>query len=206
MRKKILIAGDSFAADWSVKYSEYPGWPNLLSNDYEIINIAQAGISEYKILKQIQSIKNIKDFDCIIISHTSPYRITTRCHPVHYNDVLHANADLIYTDIEYHANRIFGWFNRSLRSAKSFFIHHFDVEYQETVYELFKNEIIKLTVDVKVLSVTNLHVPDKFKEKNDIELTDIQSVNPGKINHLSKDGNILVYNRIKKHLNMLWPL
>jgi hypothetical protein len=28
---KILIIGDSFAADWSVKYNDYAGWPNLLA-------------------------------------------------------------------------------------------------------------------------------------------------------------------------------
>ena len=49
---KILIAGDSFAADWKIKHSGN-GWVNMLSNDYDVTNIAQAGASEYKIYQQL---------------------------------------------------------------------------------------------------------------------------------------------------------
>ena len=48
---KILICGDSFAADWSKKY-EGKGWVNMIENDHVITNIAEAGVSEYKIYKQ----------------------------------------------------------------------------------------------------------------------------------------------------------
>jgi len=47
---KILICGDSFAADWTVKYPGQ-GWPNMLAQQHEIVNLAQAGCSEYKIFK-----------------------------------------------------------------------------------------------------------------------------------------------------------
>ena len=50
---KILICGDSFAADWTVKYPGQ-GWPNMLAEIHEVTNLAQAGCSEYKILKQLE--------------------------------------------------------------------------------------------------------------------------------------------------------
>ena len=71
---RVLIAGDSFAADWQVKYPTQAGWPNLLVDKYTVTNIAQAAVSEYKILKQIQSV-DLNQYDSIIISHASPNRI-----------------------------------------------------------------------------------------------------------------------------------
>ena len=42
---KLLILGDSWQADWNVKHNTYPGWPNLLANEFDVTNIAQAGVS-----------------------------------------------------------------------------------------------------------------------------------------------------------------
>ena len=39
---KILIAGDSFAADWKIKYNGN-GWVNMLSNDYDVTKAIQQG-------------------------------------------------------------------------------------------------------------------------------------------------------------------
>jgi hypothetical protein len=97
---KILICGDSFAADWSKKY-EGKGWVNMIENDHVITNIAEAGVSEYKIYKQLISF-DLTQFDLVIVAHTSPYRVVTRLHPVHYNNSLHKHADLLFGDIEYH--------------------------------------------------------------------------------------------------------
>ena len=60
---KILILGDSFATDWTSKYPQGKGWPNLLAEKFDVTNLAQAGISEYKILKQIKSVSNLEKFD-----------------------------------------------------------------------------------------------------------------------------------------------
>lgn len=203
MRKKILIVGDSFSANWSIKYKDYLGWPDLLASHYDVTNVSQAGVSEYKILKQLRLVGNVKQFDCVILSHTCPYRVNTRRHPVHYNDSLHEHADLIYSDINYHAGRLLGWLNRSLISAKSFFVHHFDMEYQEIVYQLIKNEIAKITDGIPTISLINRNVPAMFIEHKDINLTQIQLDNQGHINHLSEEGNIIVYKIIKEHLKSL---
>ena len=37
-KKKILIAGDSFATDWTKKY-EGIGWVNMLCKDFDVTNI-----------------------------------------------------------------------------------------------------------------------------------------------------------------------
>ena len=57
----ILICGDSWAADWSVKYNGI-GWPNILQQHHDITNVAQAGVSQYRICQQLQDI-DIAKFD-----------------------------------------------------------------------------------------------------------------------------------------------
>ena len=101
--KKILIAGDSFAANWRIKHNG-AGWVNLLENDYDVKNIAQAGVSEYKILKQIEQ-ENLDNFDMIVISHTSPNRVYITEHPAYNLNPLHRCADLIYSDVKHHLKK-----------------------------------------------------------------------------------------------------
>lgn len=189
--KKILIIGDSFAADWSVKYNDYKGWPNLLAEKYDVINVAQAGVSEYKIYKQLLSVKdNLDEFDIFIIHHTNPYRVPTIGHPMHQYDSLHCNADLMYGDIEYHSNKIKNFLNRSLRAAKGFFIHHYDEEFYVTTAGLYQKEIEKLLFGKKVIT---------------LELKPYRKNYPGVINHLSKEGNMKVYNKVNHDIiNLLW--
>ena len=55
-----------------------PEWPgengwSKLAKQHDVTNVAQAGVSEYKILKQLHNAE-LKDYDAIIVSHTSPSR------------------------------------------------------------------------------------------------------------------------------------
>jgi len=52
--KKVLICGDSFSADWTVKYSGQ-GWPNQIAQLANVTNLSQAGCGEYKIYLQLAS-------------------------------------------------------------------------------------------------------------------------------------------------------
>jgi len=197
--KKILILGDSFAADWSVKYKDYMGWPNLLKEKYEVTNLAQAGVGEYKIYKQLLDVNNIEYYDCVIISHTSPFRVHTRNHPIHKNDSLHSNADLIYGDIEYHYyTKWYNFFNKGLKAAFSYFKFHFDIDFYETTYWLYRNEIERKLSDTKTIVIDNFH-----NNKGTLNFTDMYPEYSGKINHFSKEGNHIIFDLLVKEIQKI---
>lgn len=190
---KVLIFGDSFAADWSVKYKDYKGWPNLLAEKFKVTNIAQAGVSEYKIYRQLENI-NLNQYDVVICSHTGPHRVPTKTHPIHSDDVLHYSADLIWSDIEYHSSRLKNIFNFSLRAAKNFFKYHYDNDYYETTYKLYREEINRKLKGKKYIVVNFFPDMGKFEvENNIIDFTSVHTEFNGKVNHLDKDGNELVF-------------
>ena len=93
-KMKILVAGDSFSAQWA---NCSDSWTSLLDNTYIVNNIAQPGVGEYKILKQLESV-NIDNYDCVIVSHTSPSRIHIKDHPIHRFG-FHKNCDLIISEL-----------------------------------------------------------------------------------------------------------
>ena len=72
---------------------------DLLSCDFHVVNLSQASseCSEYKIYKQLAS-ADLDQFDHIVISHTSPYRLPVDKHPV-YRTGFRKDADVIYSDI-----------------------------------------------------------------------------------------------------------
>jgi hypothetical protein len=197
---KILIAGDSFAADWTVKYPDQKGWPNLLAECFDVKNIAQAGVSEYRIYRQIMSVENLHEYDFCIISHTSPYRSVTRHHPVHASDLLHQHADLMLNDINYHFHTLKGMFNRSLRAASKYIKYHYDIEFHETIYNLLKKEI-----DEKLLKNNTISIFDLLFKLNDneqdVNLHELQKRYPGKINHFSIQGNQLIFQKLLEYIN-----
>lgn len=191
---KLLVAGDSFAAEWPGSN----GWPKLLKKDYEVTNVAQAGVSEYKILKQLQNV-TLDDYDVFIVSHTSPSRVHTPTHPLPRTD-LHKDCDLIYSDIE---NR-FDLFNPSLRAAKGYFQHHFDDHYYQTIYSLLRKEIYTLLTKRKYLSLSHIEIAKYFIwEDNHLDFTDFWQANKGKENHYNEEGNQKICKIIVDNLHKL---
>ena len=197
---ELLIIGDSFSADWSIRYDDYPGWPALLSAHYQTTNLSQAGVGEYKIYKQLLSVTDLEKYDTVLIAHTSPSRVHTRKHPIHSNDSLHKYADLIYADIEYHGNKITNIFNASLNSGVGYYKFHYDAEYYTTIYDLIRAEIYRVLTGKKVITLINFDLPQSGYDTANIDLRDIVKKHPGKINHLSDTGNELVYKRILNEL------
>lgn len=192
---KILIAGDSFAADWTKKYPNEIGWVNLLANEFDVTNIAQAGVSEYKIWKQIKN-EDVEKYDVIIISHTSPWRLHTRKHPIHSDDLLHNNADLMLNDLSYHKSKIKNVFNRSLKCAYEWFLYHYDPDFQEDIYKFFVADILKMVSNVKVIEITNFESIDcKFNYSKYLK------TNSGIANHFDYKINKLIFDDIKKVIN-----
>lgn len=187
-KKRLLIAGDSFAADWRKKYKDVCGWVNMLETDFDVTNIAEAGVSEYKIYKQLEHI-DTKQFDHIIISHTSAYRIPIEEHPIHKEDVLHGNCDLIFSDIQEHLE------NPTMKIAYDFYSKLFYTDYFIFVNDLIFNQIQKLCPNA-------LHITffDSFYKRNILKCEKVFLNCKGNVNHLNEKGNIKIYKKLKKKL------
>jgi hypothetical protein len=186
--KKLLITGDSFAADWTKKY-EGIGWVNMLCKDFDVTNIAQAGVSEYKIHKQLSS-QDVTQYDYVLVSHTSPYRIPIIEHPIHLNDTLHKDCDLIYSDIKEHVK------NPIAKIAVDFYENIFYPEYFIYTYELMMNQI-----QIEYPNAINVTFFNNFKNDKVVGFEDIYLNNKGLINHMNNKGNKTIYNKIKNLIN-----
>ncbi len=180
-KAKLLIAGDSFAADWN---NSNPGWPNMLARDFLVTNIAQAGCSEYKIYKQLCSI-NLADFDHIIVSHTSPYRIYTQENPLHKHNDLHKNSCFIYSDVKEHG----------FPCVTEFFEKYFDMEYAEHVHNLLLKDIEQKCPE-HTIHITSFEWNKLYKCKKWIDFHKVFLAHRGSINHYDDEGNNIVYQRL----------
>jgi hypothetical protein len=190
-RMKILIAGDSFAAKWPNQHS---GWVNLLEKDYSVTNIAQAGVGEYKILKQLESV-NPNLFDLVIVSHTSPSRVHTPQHPTHKSG-FHKNCDLIFADIEEASS----CFNKSLQVAKGWFKYHYDDNYQMDIYQLVREKINNI-INVPYISMSHITLlKNVLIEKDFIDFSDLWTIERGNVNHYTDNGNEVIYKIIKEKI------
>ncbi len=138
------------------------------------------------------------EYKFVIVSHTSPYRVPTRSHPVHSNDTLHNNADLMLNDITYHASKIKNIFNRSLIAASGFFKYHYDLEFYETTYKLYRRAIEDRLSGSKFISL-NFFSDSQYKST--LDFSDIVGKHNGKINHLSEEGNKIVFSSIDNKIN-----
>lgn len=184
---KILIAGDSFATKSSTTNSS---WMELLGEQHQVTNLAQAGIGEYKIYKQLCSV-DVNEFDLVIVSHTSPSRIHTNDHPIHKSG-FHKDCDLILTDLVGH----FQPFNTSLQTAKNFFKYHYDEEYQIDIYKLLRKQINDMIL-VPYISLSHVEIVSSLAiEKNNIDLSSLWATERGTINHYTEIGNKFVFKRI----------
>lgn len=184
---RICIAGDSFAAEWP---NATQGWVNLLADKFDVINLAQAGVGEYKIYKQLCSV-DLSLFDYVIVSHTSPSRIHTPAHPLHKNG-FHKNCDLIITDLLGHWNP----FNRSLAHAKFWFKEHYDETYQQDIYKLLRQQINDL-ISVPYISMSHIAIANQLSiEKHHMDFGYLWSLHRGNVNHYDIEGNIKIFNQI----------
>ena len=184
---RTLICGDSFAANWTKQYPSKMGWVNWFDAD----NVAQAGVSEYKILKQIESVQ-MSDYDSIIVVHTSPYRVHTGKNPLHKNSVMHDSCDLIYSDLENSNSN-----DPVVNAGLQYFKHIFDTEYYDDLYRLVFDKIKTLTGNKKTLHVTFFDVPVTV-DKNFLPLF---RKHRGDMNHLDEVGNRRVMEYVNEWLN-----
>ena len=166
-----------------------------MDKHFEITNLAQAGCSEYKIYKQLTSV-NLNEYDKIIISHTSPYRIPIEIHPVHSKDKLHKNSDLIYNDIREHSKK-----NKKLNSIVDFFENYFDIEYAIFSHILLCEKIDSLLPKDtdKILHVTNIDWTDLYQFQPMLNFEFLFDSNRGLLNHYNEQGNEIVFKAVLNH-------
>jgi hypothetical protein len=190
MSKKILICGDSFSAPCTDDFA----WTNLIKQDFKVTNLSQRGCSEYKIYKQLLS-QDIRKYDYIIVSHTSPYRLHTTENPIHINNQSHTESCFIYNDVKEHANT-----NKELVPLVNFFEKYFDLEYAEHIHNLILKDIEKLCPN-NTLHLSHLEWKNLYRFSNHIDFNNVFLNHRGIANHYDNEGNKVVYNTIKERLS-----
>jgi len=193
--EKLLICGDSFAADWTVKVKG-KGWVNLLEQDYKVTNLAQAGCSEYKILKQLQSI-DIDKFDMVLVSHTSPFRLYVPEHPVHSKDKLHKNSCLLYSDVLEHLPD-----HPELQPVIEYFDKYFDIQYAEHMHNLLLREIEEYC-SPRTLHISHIDWKNLHKFENFLNFKEVFQKHRGSVNHYTEEGNQIVYQSVLNRLRVM---
>lgn len=191
----ILICGDSFAADHTVKYKS-EGWPNMLAKIHPVTNLAQAGCSQYKILKQLESV-DPTSYDRIIISQTSPYRLYVKNHPIHSNDKLHKDCDLIYSDIKEHS-----LIHEELLPIVEYFEKYFDFEYANYIHTLLCEKIERMLLPLEYRVIHIITFENSYQFKNAINFTNLKYTNKGLINHYDDNGNKQILNKLIERIGV----
>jgi len=186
---KLLIAGDSFAAHWP---NATTGWVDLLAEKYNVVNIAQPGIGEYKILKQIES-QDVNSFDLVIVSHTSPSRLHTKNHPIH-KEGFHKDCDLILNDLIDRST--VG--NASLKAAQEYFKYHYDDIYQIDIYNLIRKQINQL-ITIPYISMSHVDIANELSiETNHIDFSHLWTKERGTVNHYTEEGNREIFKKLEE--------
>ena len=186
-RLKILLCGDSFAADWQIKNPNIYGWPNMLADHADLTNLARAGCSEYRILKQLKSV-SLDEFDKIIVSHTSPYRIYVKQHPAYLGNTFYQDCDFLYSDCIAH----------ELYDVKNWFENYFDLDYAIDIHQMIMREIDRQAKDIIHLGHMEIVAPSDFEF---INFLDIWNRFPGAVNHYTEKGNKKVYDKLWSYIN-----
>lgn len=184
---KILICGDSFSYDHTNENS----WVTRLRSNFQVTNLSQCGIGEYKIYQQLKSV-DVNNFDKILISHGSPNRLYINQEYALHKDKTHKNSDLIFTDVEDKKDS-----NWLANLAYNYFINIFDLEYHSYIHNLICQDIDRLTQHTNVLHITHFDYSKLYDfNKKLIEFYDIWMQHSGNINHYTSTGNTLVYKKL----------
>tara|TARA_A100001515_G_scaffold45057_1_gene35381 strand:- start:2195 stop:2734 length:540 start_codon:yes stop_codon:yes gene_type:complete len=167
---KLLIAGDSFSAD-------NKGWPSLLPAD--VTNASQRGVGEYKILKQVEA---YDEYDCVLICHTSPWRVHTPYHPIHSISDTRPSNDFLLADVEHHAGS-----DKRMAVVYEYLKNYYDTDYQMFVW----HSVVEKTKNIPNAIHCTFHDPVDTKII-DHNYHHVWQQHPGDINHLDDKGNALI--------------
>ena len=176
---KIAIVGDSFSSD-----TDSNSWVSLLGQNHDIYNFSQRGISQFRIYKIfLSNIDSIQKCDCLILWDTNPYR-------VYLNDEIdyptrqlssHPHADMVTEDSMMH--------KEFSKIAKIYYKYFFDEEQQNIFSKLLIQDMVKL-MNFKVIRCSGFNSDNKQVKS----FLNTRQKYSGTINHMSAQGNKIVYN------------
>jgi hypothetical protein len=178
MVKKLLIIGDSFSAS-----TDANSWCSSF-NGFETHNMSMSGSSEYRLIKQLNSLDTSK-YHNVIFVHTSPNRIYVEQNPYYQCSDTHNNCDLIFQDIharlpDPYATNVVWWFENVFDLEQAMFNHNLLIDH---ALKKLSNALHLTFFDYAYPGVHSLHK--------------IWKSNPGTINHMSAAGNQAVVQVLK---------
>ena len=189
--KKLLVVGDSFAAP----YPNQLNWADRLNA--QVDNRAQAGVGQYKILQQLKS--HYHGQDRVLVVLTSEMRVYIKNNPFYGPGHRHANADLIFADVESRqgdpwADRLIWWFGNV-----------FDLDHARAINDLILAEIHRFLetqgCSWKVVTFFDPY-PGQFDFEGRLEnFNDVWKDHHGNINHLDTQGHDIMVANINAWLD-----
>lgn len=186
-QKRILIVGDSFSSE---QLSGEFGWPVLLRSQYDIDNKSSPGIGEYKILQKLKS-SNIKKYDLVIVSHTSPNRLHCEDNPLYPKDHIYHRSDIIFADAEHKAEA-----NPIARSLVDYFEYVFDAEYYKFIHSCCCREIDQLTQETPTLHITHFDWAGFYQFSGMVNFHKLWLSNRGSYCHYNKEANLIIFKEL----------
>lgn len=190
----LLIVGDSFAAPGD--YRDHDAWYAKLGRQRRVVNRARAGVGQYKIRKQIQSMDR---FDAVILLITSEYRIHCLQNPF-YKDPRHPHhhCDLILQDVESRlpsrtAIDIVWWFREIFDPDQARYQH--DLTLRETAQTVARHcdRVIPITFFEPYAGMYDFGGGLR-------DLSAIVQQHPGDRNHLDQQGHDRVWQILETEL------
>jgi hypothetical protein len=179
----MLIAGDSFAYPGM---SANLGWPSLLAEKYNVTNISSPGIGEFKILQALKS-QDLSQFDIVLVSHTSPYRVHCEKNPLYIDGHLYQHSDLLFADVEDKSKT-----DPLAKALCNYFYHVFDTAYYEYVHNSFCRDIEQLTQQNTTIHITHFEWQNLYLFKNLKNFYELWKDNRGNYSHYNKHASRIV--------------
>ena len=186
----IGLFGDSFG--YRKKDEPYPSWVDLLAEYVTINNHCECGVSEYKILRQLQ-LADLDSYHTVIVTHTSYSRVFVEHNPLHANSEYHKNCDILYADIE--SNR-----DEFSRAGQLYFKHIFSDSYATDMHNLILKEIEELLAGRKVIHMTHFDHTGLRPLSRLLEFHSLFLDNRGPVNHYNSTGNQEIFNQVLERL------
>lgn len=186
MSRIIGLFGDSFG--YQKKDEPYPSWVDLLSQQHAVDNHCECGVSEYKILKQLET-ANLDKYNVIIVTHTSYSRVFVEHNPLHADSKYHKNCDILAADVESRNDEF-------SRACQLYYKYIFNDDHARDMYNLILKEIDRMLNGKTAIHMTHFDHAGLHKFNRLLEFNNLFLANRGPVNHYTEFANKLVADRV----------